>query len=54
MLVYCDNFTILSPEKQYNVSEGFAATGQRMIADPGFCVEETRKTCLFNTIIKGV
>lgn len=54
MLVYCDIFTILSSENQYNVSKDFVVIGRRMIADPGFCVEATRKTCLFNTIIKGV
>ena len=54
MLVYCGNFTILSPKKQYNVSEGIGATGQREIVWPAIRVFVGAKAQQFDTINKGV
>lgn len=54
MLVYCGNFTILYREKQYNVSRGFSATGQREIAWPVICAIIRAKVRYFDTMNKGV
>ena len=54
MLVYCGNFTILYSKKQYNVSEGNGATGQREIVWPAICAIVGKISRQFDTRNKGV